>query len=201
MKPRTGVYLSESAAARLAAAATLTGAKKSALVEAALDRFLQSDSNVQNFATLAGRLTELSDQIERLGSDLKMVNEVAALHARFHLAVTPSVSAAEQHIASAVGAKRFEEFAAQVGRRVELGTSLVWETMSRRARMNEDHSTDDFAASEAHGTSFKSSESDLRASTMADGASEPNAAVRGDGSIRNFPKQTHGPLQRGIQRR
>ncbi len=122
MKPRTGVYLSESAAARLAAAATLTGATKSALVEAALDRFLQSDSNVENFATLAGRLTELSDQIERLGSDLKMVNEVVALHARFHLAVTPSVSAAEQHITATVGAKRFEEFAAQVGRRVELGS-------------------------------------------------------------------------------
>src|SRR6266567_5622670 len=100
MKPRTGVYFSESAAARLAAAATLTGATKSALVEAALDRFLASDSAVENVATLAGRLTELGDQIDRLNLDLKMVNEIVALHARFHLAVTPSLSAAEQHTAS-----------------------------------------------------------------------------------------------------
>jgi len=40
MKPRVGVYLSEGMAARLAAAAKRPGATKSALVEAALDRFL-----------------------------------------------------------------------------------------------------------------------------------------------------------------
>jgi hypothetical protein len=201
MKPRTGVYLSESAAARLAAAATLTGATKSALVEAALDRFLTSDPAADNLTTLTGRLTELGVQIERLNSDLKMVNEVVALHARFHLAVTPSVSAAEQQIASAVGAERFEEFATQVGRRVEMGTSLVRETMSRRARMNEGRSADDFAASNGTETSFKSSESDFRAFAPAGGASEPNAAVREDGSLRTFSKQTHAPLPRESQRR
>ncbi|WFU79262.1 ribbon-helix-helix protein, CopG family [Bradyrhizobium sp. CIAT3101] len=201
MTTRTGVHLSESMATRLAAAATRTGVTKSELIEAALDRFLQSDSAAEHFAIVADRLAELNDQIRRLGADLKMVNEVAALHARYHLAVTPSLSATEQHIAAVVGAKRFEEFAAQVGRRVELGISLTRETLNRRVSRNEDHSECDFAASEAHGTPSKSSESIFGASAAVDGASEPNAAVREDGSARPFPKQAHGPLQREIQRR
>ncbi|MCP3476485.1 ribbon-helix-helix protein, CopG family [Bradyrhizobium sp. CCGUVB1N3] len=201
MKSRTGVHLSEPMTTRLTAAATRAGVTKSELIEAALDRFLESDSAAEHFAIVAGRLTELNDQIGRLGADLKMVNEVVALHARFHLAVTPSLSAAEQHMATVVGSERFEEFAAQAGRRVERGTSLMRETMNRRIRRNESRSGGDFAASEALGTTSKSSESILTASATVDGASEPNAAVREDGSIRNFPKQAHGPLQQGVQRR
>jgi len=201
MKSRTGVHLSESIATRLTAAATRTGVTKSELIEAALSRFLESDSAAEHFAIVAGHLTELNDQIGRLGADLKMVNEVVALHARFHLAVTPSLSAVEQDIASMVGAKRFEEFAAQVERRVELGTSLIQETMNRRVTRNENRSEGDFAASDAHDTASKSSETILSASATIDGASEPNAAAQEGGSIRNFPKQAHGPLQRGGQRR
>lgn len=200
MKSRTGVHLSESMSTRLTAAATRTGVTKSELVEAALDRFLEPDSAAEHFAIVAGRLTELNDQIGRLGADLKMVNEVVALHARFHLAVTPSLSATEQQIASVVGAKRFEEFAAQVGRGVEQGTSLMRETINRRVRRTENRSEGDFAASQAHGTTSKPSESFPRESAPVDGASESNAAVREDGSIRNFPKQAHGSLQRGGQR-
>jgi hypothetical protein len=43
MKPRIGVYLSEPAAARLKAVVVQSGTTKSALVEAALDHFLESD--------------------------------------------------------------------------------------------------------------------------------------------------------------
>jgi hypothetical protein len=46
MKPRVGVYLSEGMAARLAEAAKHPRATKSALVEAALDRFLGSDDGL-----------------------------------------------------------------------------------------------------------------------------------------------------------
>ena len=56
MKPRVGVYLSEGMAARLAEAAKRPGATKSALVEAALDRFLGSDDDVGDTATVARRL-------------------------------------------------------------------------------------------------------------------------------------------------
>lgn len=197
MKSRTGVHLSESMATRLTAAATRTGVTKSELIEAALDRFLESDRATEHFAIVTGRLTELNNQIGRLSADLKMVNEVVALHARFHLAVTPPLSATEQDIASVVGAKRFDEFAAQAGRRVEQGTSLMRETMNRRVRRENEA---DFEASEAHGTTPKSPESILGASATVDGGSEPNAAVREDGSIRNFPNRLTAHFSEGARR-
>ena len=76
-------------------------------------------------------LAGLSRQLEQLDRDLRIANETAALHARFHLAVTPLLPAAAQGAACALGAERFEEFAAQVGRRVDLGIPLIRETIDR----------------------------------------------------------------------
>ena len=93
MKPRVGVYLSEGMAARLAEAAKSPRATKSALVEAALDRFLGSDDDIGDTATVAHHLAGLSRQLEELDRNLRIANETAALHARFHLAVTPLLPA------------------------------------------------------------------------------------------------------------
>src|SRR3979411_1625599 len=131
MKPRVGVYLSEGMAARLAEAAKNPRATKSALVEAALDRFLGSDDDVSDTATVARHLAGLSRQLEELDRNLRIANETAALHARFHLAVTPLMPTGELGTARALGAERFEEFAAQVGRRVDLGVPLIRETIDR----------------------------------------------------------------------
>jgi MFS family permease len=131
MKPRIGVYLSEGMAARLAEAARHPGATKSALVEGALDRILGSGNELNEPATLARQLTAMSAQLEQLDRNLRIVNETVALHARFHLAVTPIVPVSEQAEACALGAERFEEFAAQVERRVDRGLSLVQETIDR----------------------------------------------------------------------
>src|SRR6202521_2167368 len=138
MKPRVGVYLSESMAARLAEAAKNPRATKSALVEAALDRYFGSDDPVDDTATVARPLAGLSRQLEQLDRNLRIANETAALHARFHLAVTPLMPAGEQRAACALGSERFEEFAAQVGRRVDLGVPLIRETIDRvsAARIN-----------------------------------------------------------------
>src|SRR5260370_39205334 len=125
MKPRVGVYLSEGMAVRLAEAAKHPRATKSALVEAALDRFLGSDNDVDDTATVAHHLAGLSRQLEELDRNLRIANETAALHARFHLAVTPPIPAGELGTACALGARRFEEFSAQVGRRVGLGLPLI----------------------------------------------------------------------------
>ena len=133
MKPRVGVYLSEAMAARLAEAARRPGATKSALVEAALERFLGSDDDVGDTAGVGRHLAGLSRQIEQLDRNLRVTNETVALHARFHLAVTPILPVTAQGAACALGAQRFEEFAAQVGRRVDHGVSLIEETIDRVA--------------------------------------------------------------------
>ena len=131
MKARIGVYLSEGMAARLAEAATRPGATKSSLVEAALDRLLGSDDDLSDTATLARLFAAMSGQLEQLDRNLRIVNETVALHARFHLAVTPLLPAAAQEVACALGAERFEEFAAQVERRVDRGAPLIEETIDR----------------------------------------------------------------------
>jgi hypothetical protein len=131
MKPRVGVYLSEGMAARLSEAAKNPRATKSALVEAALCRFLGSDDDISDTAAVVRHLAGLSRQLEDLDRNLRIANETAALHARFHLAVTPLMPAGEQGAACALGAERFEEFAAQVGRRVDLGLPLIRETIDR----------------------------------------------------------------------
>ncbi|SHJ95607.1 Nitrate/nitrite transporter NarK [Bradyrhizobium lablabi] len=131
MKPRIGVYLSDGMAARLAEAATRPGVTKSALVEEALDRLLGSEDDFSDTATLARQFAAMSGQLEQLDRNLRIVNETVALHARFHLAVTPLLPAAAQEAAFALGAKRFEEFAAQVERRVDRGVPLIQETIDR----------------------------------------------------------------------
>jgi MFS family permease len=133
MKPRIGIYLSEGAAARLAEAATRPGATKSALVETALDRLLNSDEDLSDTATLARQLTAMSCQLEQLDRNLRIVNETVALHARFHLTIAPLLPATEQQAACALGAERFEEFATQVERRVDRRVPLIQETIDRIA--------------------------------------------------------------------
>lgn len=185
MKPRVGVYLSEAMAARLAEAAKRPGATKSAVVEAALDRFLGSDDDVGDPSSVGRHLAGLSRQIEQLDRHLRVANETVALHARFHLAVTPILPVAAQGAACALGAQRFEEFAAQVGRRVDQGISLIAETIGRgdtaRADAPGPDPDDDptGAASAVYGHS-------VPASNLADDTTV-HAAVREDGSNGGFP--------------
>ena len=141
MKPRIGVYLSEQMAARLAAAAKRPGASKSALVEAALAQFFGSDDEADYFP-VDPAFSIISRQLEQLDRNLRVVNETVALQARYQLAVTPPLPAAALRAACVLGSERFDEFAAQVGRRVRLGTSLMQETMDRLGTpKREAHST------------------------------------------------------------
>src|SRR3977135_4373893 len=178
MKPRVGVYLSEGMAARLAEAAKNPRATKSALVEAALGHYLGSDDDISATATVAHHLAGLSRQLEELDRNLRIANETAALHARFHLAVTPLVPADEQGGACALGAERFEEFATQVGRRVDLGVPLIRETIDRVSATR----TTSFALAEGEppGTGSTVYQPGGHASRRVDEASANTAAVRGD---------------------
>jgi MFS family permease len=178
MKPRVGVYLSEGMAVRLAEAAKHPRATKSALVEAALDRFLGSDDDIDDTATVAHHLAGLSRQLEQLDRNLRIANETAALHARFHLAVTPLMPTGELGAACALGAERFEEFAAQVAQRVDLGIPLIRETIDRVSATRTTPATP--AEGEPSGNGATVCEPGLEASSMADDASVPVAAVRED---------------------
>jgi hypothetical protein len=186
MKPRVGVYLSEAMAARLAEAAKRPGATKSALVEAALERFLGSDDDVGDPSSVGRHLAGLSHQIEQLDRHLRVANETVALHARFHLAVTPLLPVAAQGAACALGAQRFEEFAAQVGRRVDQGISLIGEAIGRgdAARAGTAGPDRDDDPTGAGSAVYVHS---VPASNLVDQADLHLAAVREDGSNGGFP--------------
>jgi MFS family permease len=165
-------------AARLAEAAKNPRAIKSALVEAALGRFLGSDDDIVDTVTVARHLAGLSRQLEELDRNLRIANEMAALHARFHLAVTPLMPAAEQGAACALGAERFEEFATQAAKRVDLGVPLIRETIDRVSATR----TTPFTHSEGEPSGSGSTvyEPGVQASSVVDDASVPIAAVRED---------------------
>ena len=186
MKPRVGVYLSEEVAARLREAAKRPGATKSALVEAALDRFLGSEDDVGDTASLGRQLAGLSQQIEQLDRNLRVVSETVALHARFHLAVTPLLPVAAQGAACALGAQRFEEFAAQVDRRVEGGVSLIAETIDRGAAERAHAPGSGPADDDTSGKGSTTYTASVPASNFIDDTAH-SAAAREDGSHGGFP--------------
>jgi MFS family permease len=165
-------------AARLAEAAKNPRATKSALVEAALDRFLGSDDAIADTTTFAHHLAGLSRQLEDLDRNLRIANETAALHARFHLAVTPLMPADEQGAACALGAERFQEFAVQVGRRVDLGVPLIRETIDRVSATRT--TTCVFAEGDPSGAGSTVYEPGVQSPNVVDDASVHIAAIRED---------------------
>src|SRR5258705_2451115 len=181
---RVGVYLSQGTDVRSAEAAKRAGATKSALVETALDRYFGSDDAIFDPTTVAHHLAGLSRQLEELDRNLRIANETAALHARFHLAVTPLMPAGEQGAACVLGAERFEEFATQVGRRVDLGVPLIRETIDRVSAPR----TTPFARAEGESSDTGSTvyEPDVQASSKVDDASLPIAAIREDAATLGF---------------
>jgi len=131
MKRKICVYVSEELVTRLATAAEKRGAAKSGLVGSALDRFLDVTEDHDTSSSVDDRLARMGDQLDHVARELSVVNETVAMHARYHLAVTPPLSDTEQPAACRLGAARFDEFAAQVARRVRLGKPLFHETLER----------------------------------------------------------------------
>jgi hypothetical protein len=186
MKRKLSVQLSEQVAERLETAAQEPGASKSAIVEAALEQFLSADTS--DDGAVSRRLIWMSRQLEQLERDLRIVNETVALHARYHLTVTPPLPSVDHRAACALGLERFEVFAAQVGRRVHLGTPLMRETMDRLGTTNPEL----FARSTEEGIPLAAQqkpEPDSPASSVADEQPEQSAAAPEGGSNPCFPEE------------
>jgi len=184
MKPRIGVYLSKRTAARLMVAARRREISKSALVEAAIDRFLASE-NAPDALMMAGRLAELRGQVDQLDTNLGIVSEIVSLHARFHLAIAPAVPEAPQPAAGRLGPVRRDGVAAQIERHVQPGAALSQETTDR---------LDTTAGeAEASGNGSSAGATGFDAPTWAHEVQNA-AAVREDGSNDNFPARPGRPV-------
>jgi hypothetical protein len=138
MKPKLSVYLSDNVAKRLALAASRPGTNKSAIVDAALDRFLNPERDQSGDAALIRRLDRMSRQLDRVDRDLSITAETVALFVRYYLTITPPLPSGDQDAARALGRERFEIFVAQIGKRVASGGRLVADVMERVSSSNPD---------------------------------------------------------------
>ena len=191
MKRKINARLSEEIVERLEAAARRPGASKTTVLEAALDRFLDPGAETSDDATLLRRLDGMSRQLEQIEHTLEIVNETVALHARYHLAITPPLPQAQQRAACALGLERFEEFAAQVGRRVRLGMPLMRETMDRLGTRSPHLLARNIGEDAPLGATNTGSDQDPAASTVVDESQGLPAAAREDGSSGGFPGNGH----------
>ncbi|OCK59865.1 ribbon-helix-helix protein, CopG family [Bradyrhizobium sp. LMTR 3] len=138
MKPKLSAYVSDSVAERLELAAKRPGTNKSAIIEAALDRFLNPERDASGDAALIRRLDRMSRQLDRSERDLSIMAETIALFVRYYLTITPPLPSGDQDAARALGRERFEMFVVQVGKRVASGGRLVADVMEQVSTSNPD---------------------------------------------------------------
>jgi len=123
------VRLTEELYERFSFATTRPGLGKSVVVEAALERFLNPASSVED--VVQDRFDDMAVRFDRLDHDIRMMAETVALHARYHLSVMPPMPHLRQQEAALLGDERFMVLAEQVDRRVRLGRPLMHETIDR----------------------------------------------------------------------
>jgi len=123
------VRLTEELYNRFSTASERPGLGKSMLVEAALERFLSPAPSVEDI--VHERFDDTDHRFDRLEHDVRMMAETIALHARYHLSVTPPLPPARQQEAAALGDERFKVLAEQVDRRVRSDRPLMQETIGR----------------------------------------------------------------------
>jgi hypothetical protein len=189
VRQKISAYLSDQVAERLAAAAKRERASRTAIIEAALGEYLEQGNDTSDSTTLLRRLNWMSRQLEQLDRDLRIVSETVALHARYHLTITPPLSPTDHRAACVLGSERFEVLAAQVGRRVHFGTSLMRETIDRLSISSPDLFAHEAEVGVQHCTqSIADTEAGARPPTELGTASELLAAVGEDGSNSGFPE-------------
>lgn len=173
MKDKVSVYLSDSVVQRLRMAAKRPGGNKSAIVDAALDRFLNPERDQFGDAALVRRLDRLSRQVGRLERDLSITAETLALFVRYYLTITPPLPSGDQGAARALGRERFELFVAQVGKRLASGGRLTADVMDKVAAAN----PETFAREAGAGTDEGLSDQEQQGRSAGDGADAPNGSA------------------------
>jgi len=103
------------------------------VVQAALERFLDPAPPVEGL--IHETLARVTSQLERLDGDVRIIAETVALHARYHLTVTPPLAQPQQREACALDQERFKALADQVDRCVRLGRPLMRESELTRQKL------------------------------------------------------------------
>ncbi|MGV7217824.1 hypothetical protein [Bradyrhizobium sp. UFLA05-112] len=175
---KVSVQLSDQIFRRLEVATSRPGVGKSMVVEAALERFLDPAPPIEGLIHEA--LDRINGQLERLDNDVRIIAETVALHARYHLTVTPHMPQSQQREACALGQVRFKALAEQVDRRVRSNRPLLRETIDQINTTNAFGYADDNVSQV-----FADSAQERPAATIL-ATADTSAAAEEGGSNRNF---------------
>lgn len=137
-KDRVTLCLKPETVARLTLVANYRKGAKSALVEEALERYLNPERRRLLDDAALRRLDTMSKQVSTVARDVAIGTETLSLFVRYFLTITPPLPQPEQEAARAVGRQRFEVFVAQVGRRLGSDHRLVSEVLESIATHNPD---------------------------------------------------------------
>jgi hypothetical protein len=124
-KKRYSIELLQELADRFERVAGLRRGSKSAIVEEALDRRLNSEKYPFIGDALLRRLDEQSKTIATLKRDIVIVAEMLSLFVRYYLTIAPPLAQKEQQPARELGRERFQLFVTQIGRRLTSDRRLV----------------------------------------------------------------------------
>ncbi len=143
-KNRISLYLDDGTVKNLTLAANRRKGAKSALVEEALDQYLNPERRRMLDEATLRRMDRVSSSVSVVARDVAIATETLSLFVRYFLTITPPLPQGEQDAARALGRQRFEVFVAQVGRRLASDHRLVSEVLESIA----EHNPDLFAAAD-----------------------------------------------------
>ena len=137
-KHRISLYLDDGTVKNLTLAANRRKGAKSALVEEALDQYLNPERRRMLDEATLRRMDRISSSVSIVARDVAIATETLSLFVRYFLTITPPLPHGEQNAARALGRQRFEVFVAQVGRRLASDHRLVSEVLESIAEHNPD---------------------------------------------------------------
>src|SRR5262245_62438394 len=126
---RYNIGLSRPLAKKLESLAAGRHCGKSALIEEALKLVLEPRAMPGFEDTIGRRLDLLTKTVDRIGRECAIIAETLALFVRYFLTITPPLPESEQEPARLLGRERFEQFVAEVGRRLATDRRLVREVL------------------------------------------------------------------------
>ena len=135
MKPRQTLYIDADLCAELERLAKKPGTSKTAIVAAALTPLFDRKGAKELDDKLKPRLDKLSNQLNRVERNQRVLIETLATYIRFHFSVLPPVPESEQAPARALAQERFQAFIEQVGRRMSGGRSVADDLFVRETEM------------------------------------------------------------------
>lgn len=134
-------------AVRLKGYRALTGASESAVVEAALRRHLDGDSDT---GRILRRFDRLNRRVERLQREIEVSAEFNTVWAQMWFAYTPQLPAAERDQARQFAAKRYEEMTAYLLKRMTGSKRLITDILGQYSDEEPTPSLESGKASNGH---------------------------------------------------